>query len=76
VSIELLGKLRQRSIALDGGKRLRLEDRCVVPARSSLPVTINFVFCCMPFARAETSKWGAAKYSKTSIASTKRHMSG
>ena len=36
VNVELLGKLRQRSIALDGGKRhLRLEGRCVVPARSS-----------------------------------------
>ena len=36
VDVELLGKLRQRSIALDGGKRhLRLEGRCVVPARSS-----------------------------------------
>ena len=30
------GKLHQRSVALDGGKRhLRLEGRCVVPARSS-----------------------------------------
>ena len=37
VGVELLGKLSQGSIALDGGKRhLRLESRCVVPARSSL----------------------------------------
>ena len=36
VKVELLGKLGQRSITLDGGKRhLRLESRCVVPARSS-----------------------------------------
>ena len=36
VDVELLRKLSQRSIALDGGKRhLRLEGRCVVPARSS-----------------------------------------
>jgi hypothetical protein len=36
VDVELLGKLRQRSIALDGGKRyLRLEDRCVIPACAS-----------------------------------------
>jgi hypothetical protein len=37
VNVELLGKLRQCPIALDGGKRPpRLESRCVVPARSSL----------------------------------------
>ena len=37
VGVELLGKLSQGSIALDGGKRhLRLESRCVVPARSTL----------------------------------------
>jgi hypothetical protein len=37
LDVELLGKLSQGSIAFDGGKRhLRLEDRCVVPARSSL----------------------------------------
>ena len=36
VDVELLGQLRQRPIALDGGKRhLCLEGRCVVPARSS-----------------------------------------
>ncbi len=36
MDVELLGKLRNRSIALDGSKcHLRLEDRCVVPARSS-----------------------------------------
>jgi hypothetical protein len=36
MDVELLRKLSQRSIALDGGKRhLRLEGRCVVPARSS-----------------------------------------
>ena len=36
VDIELLRKLRQRSIALDGGKRhLGLESRCVIPAWSS-----------------------------------------
>jgi hypothetical protein len=36
VNVELLGKLSQRSIALDGGKRhLRLEGRCVVPPGSS-----------------------------------------
>jgi hypothetical protein len=36
VNVELLGKLRQCSIALDGRKRHpRLESRCVVPARSS-----------------------------------------
>jgi hypothetical protein len=35
--VELLGKLRHRPIALDGGKRhLRLEGRCVIPPRSSL----------------------------------------
>jgi putative ABC transport system substrate-binding protein len=34
--VELLRKLSQCSIALDGGQRhLRLEGRCVVPARSS-----------------------------------------
>jgi hypothetical protein len=37
VNVELLGKLRQRLIALDDGKRhLRFEGRCVVPTRSSL----------------------------------------
>ena len=37
MDVELLRKLSQRPIALDGGKRhLRLECRCVVPARSSL----------------------------------------
>ncbi len=37
MDVELLGKLSQCSIALDGGKRhFRLEGRCVVPARSSL----------------------------------------
>ena len=37
VDVELLRKLRQRSIALDGGKRhLRLESRGVIPACSSL----------------------------------------
>ena len=36
VDVEMLGQLRERPIALDGGKRhLRLEGRCVVPARSS-----------------------------------------
>jgi hypothetical protein len=36
MNVELLGQLRQRPIALDGGKRhLRLEGRCVIPARSS-----------------------------------------
>ncbi len=36
VDIELLRKLRQCSIALDGGKRhLCLEARCVIPAWSS-----------------------------------------
>src|SRR5580765_8205427 len=35
VNVELLGKLSQRAIALDGSKRhLRLEGRCVIPARS------------------------------------------
>jgi hypothetical protein len=35
--VELLGKLRQCPIALDGGKRhLRFEGRCVIPPRSSL----------------------------------------
>jgi hypothetical protein len=37
VNVELLGKLSQGSIALDASKRyLRLESRCLVPARSSL----------------------------------------
>ena len=37
VDVELFRQLSQCSIALDGGKRhLRLEGRCVVPARSSL----------------------------------------
>src|SRR5262245_14720807 len=37
VDVELPGKLRQCPIAFQGGKRhLRLEGRCVVPARSSL----------------------------------------
>src|SRR6476659_6808695 len=37
MDVKLLRQLSQRSIALDGGKRhLRLEGRCVVPARSSL----------------------------------------
>ena len=37
VDVELLRKLGHRSVALDSGKRhLRLEGRCVVPARSSL----------------------------------------
>jgi hypothetical protein len=37
VDVELLGKLRNRPIAFDGGKRhLRLEGRCVVPACSSV----------------------------------------
>jgi hypothetical protein len=36
VDVELLRKLHQRSVTLDGGKRhLRLEGRCVVPAGSS-----------------------------------------
>jgi hypothetical protein len=36
MDVELLGNLSQCSIALDGGKRhLRLEARCVVPARTS-----------------------------------------
>jgi hypothetical protein len=36
MDIELLGDLRQRPIALHGGKRhLCLEGRCVVPARPS-----------------------------------------
>jgi hypothetical protein len=36
MNVELLGKLRQCSITLDGGKcHLRLEGRCVVPPRSS-----------------------------------------
>jgi hypothetical protein len=36
VNVELLRQLRQRSIALDGGKRyFRLEGRCVIPTRSS-----------------------------------------
>src|SRR5262245_43165854 len=36
VHVELLGKLRDGPIALDGRKRnLRLEGRCVVPAGSS-----------------------------------------
>jgi hypothetical protein len=36
MNVELFGKLSQCSIALDGGKRhLRLEGRCVVPARAS-----------------------------------------
>jgi hypothetical protein len=36
MDIELPGKLSQCSVALDGGKRdLRLEGRCVVPARAS-----------------------------------------
>jgi hypothetical protein len=36
VDVELLGKLGQRSIAFDGGKRhLRLEGRCVIPPGSS-----------------------------------------
>ncbi len=36
VDVELLRELRQRPIALDRRKRhLRLEGRCVVPARSS-----------------------------------------
>ena len=35
--VELLGKLRQCPIALDGGKRhLRFEGRCVIPPRSFL----------------------------------------
>ena len=37
MDVKLLRQLSQRSIALDGGKRhLRLEGRCVGPARSSL----------------------------------------
>ena len=37
VDVELLRKLSKCAIALDGSKRhLRLEGRCVVPARSSL----------------------------------------
>ena len=37
VDVEMLGQLGQRPVALDGGKRhLRLEGRCVVPARSSV----------------------------------------
>jgi hypothetical protein len=37
MNVELLGKLRQCPIALDGGKsHFRLEGRCMVPARSSL----------------------------------------
>jgi hypothetical protein len=36
VHVELLRQLSQCSITLDGSKRhLRLEGRCVVPARSS-----------------------------------------
>jgi hypothetical protein len=36
VNVELLGKLRQRSIALDDGKRhLRFEGRCVVASAIS-----------------------------------------
>jgi hypothetical protein len=36
VNVELLGKLRQCPIALDGGKcHLRLESRCMIPARPS-----------------------------------------
>jgi hypothetical protein len=36
MDVELLGKLSQRSITFHGGKRhLRLEARCVVPARTS-----------------------------------------
>jgi threonine dehydrogenase-like Zn-dependent dehydrogenase len=36
VDVEVLGQLRHRSVALDGGKRhLSLEGRGVVPARSS-----------------------------------------
>jgi hypothetical protein len=36
MDVELLGKLRNRSIALDRSEgHLRLEGRCVVPARSS-----------------------------------------
>jgi len=35
MDIKLLGHLRQRAIALDGGKRhLRLEGWCVIPAWS------------------------------------------
>jgi hypothetical protein len=35
--VELLRKLRKRSIAFDGRNgHFRLESRCVVPARSSL----------------------------------------
>src|SRR6185436_16492639 len=37
MDVELPSQLSQRSIALDGAKRhLRLEGRCVVPARSSV----------------------------------------
>jgi len=37
VDVELLGKLRQRSVAPDGGERhLSLEGRGVVPAWSSV----------------------------------------
>jgi hypothetical protein len=36
MDIELLGKLRQCPIALDGGKRhLRFEGRCVIPPNNS-----------------------------------------
>jgi hypothetical protein len=36
MNVELLGNLHNGSIALDGSERhLRLEGRCVVPARSS-----------------------------------------
>src|SRR6202165_2489873 len=39
VDVELLRQLSQCSIALDGGKRhLRLEGRCVVPARCKPPL--------------------------------------
>src|ERR1035441_3743230 len=37
VDIKVLGQLCYRPVTLDGGKRhLRLEGRCVVPARSSV----------------------------------------
>src|ERR1700716_2954251 len=37
VDVEMLRQLSYRPVALDGGKRhLRLEGRCVVPARSSV----------------------------------------
>lgn len=49
VDVELLGRLSQRSIALHGGQRhLRLEGRCVVPARSSAHCRSRFAGIACP----------------------------